>query len=134
MLCDDQHMKLIIKLAVNAVALAVAALVVDGIGLGDGTTAQQILALLVVAVIFGLINTLIKPVVTLLSLPLFILTLGLITFVINAFMLLLTGWISDVLNVPFTVDGFVAALLGGLVVSFVSFLLNVLLPDEFETD
>jgi putative membrane protein len=132
-MCHDRCMGLIIKLAVNAVALGVAALVVSGIRLGDGTATQKIITLLVVAAIFGLVNAIIKPVVKLLSLPLFILTLGLITFVINAFMLLLTGWICDALDVPFTVDGFLAALLGGLVISFVSFLLNVLLPDELET-
>jgi len=124
---------ILIRLVVNAVALWVAALVVTGVDLGAGTTSQKIITLLVVAAIFGLVNAVIKPVVQLLSLPLFILTLGLITFVINALMLLLTGWIADVLDVPFTVDGFVAAALGGLVVSFVSFLLNVILPDELET-
>lgn len=125
---------LIIKLVVNAVALWVAAAVVDGIGLPDtGTTGQKLLTLFVVAAIFGLINAVIKPLVKLLALPLFILTLGLITFVINAFMLLLTGWVADQLDVPFEVDGFVAALLGGLVISFVSFLINVILPDKYET-
>jgi putative membrane protein len=124
---------LLIRLVVNAIALWVAALVVAGIGLGEGTTSQKIITLLVVAAIFGLVNAVIKPIVKLLALPLFILTLGLITFVINAFMLLITGWIADALNVPFTVDGFVAALLGGLVISFVSFLLNVILPEELET-
>jgi len=123
---------LLIRLVVNAVALWVAALVVTGVDLGAGTTSEKVITLLIVAAIFGLVNAVIKPVVKLLSLPLYILTLGLITFVINAFMLLLTGWICDALDVPFTVDGFLAALLGGLVVSFVSFLLNVMLPEKLE--
>jgi len=98
-----------------------------------GSNTEQAVTLIVVAAIFGVVNAVIKPVVKLLALPLFILTLGLITFVINALMLMLTSGIADLLKVPFRVDGFMAALLGGLVISFVSFLLNVILPKELET-
>lgn len=90
------------------------------------------LALLAVAVVFGLVNGLIRPIVRLLTLPLFILTLGLFTFVVNALMLLLTSWLSERLDLPFRVHGFGAALLGAVIVSVVSFLLNVLLPDRYE--
>jgi putative membrane protein len=116
-------------------ALWVAAAVVSGIelnkGAGDGrgSVGDRLLVLLVVAAIFGFVNTIVKPIVKLFSLPLFILTLGLIIFVINALMLLLTSAICDGMDVPFHVDGFGAALLGGLVISVVSFLLNVLLPE-----
>lgn len=126
---------ILIRLGINAAALWVAAAVVSGVELnkgdgdGRGSVGDRLITLLIVAAIFGVVNTLIKPVVKLFSLPLFILTLGLIIFVINALMLLLTSAISDAVNVPFHVDGFTAALLGGLVISVVSWLLDVLLPD-----
>jgi putative membrane protein len=128
---------ILIRLAVNAAALWVSTLVVDGINIdegseGDGELSKRLMMLLIVAAIFGVVNAFIKPVVKLLALPLFILTLGLITFVINALMLLLTSSVADVMDVPFHVDGFGAALFGGLVISFVSFLINVVLPDELE--
>lgn len=127
----------LVRLAANAAALWVAVLVVGGISLDEGSAgsdeiSRRLVMLLIVAAFFGIINAVIKPVVKLLALPLYILTLGLITFVINALMLLLTSGIADVLDVPFHVDGFGAALVGGLVVSFVSFMINVVLPDELE--
>ncbi len=126
-------MRILVRILVNAAALAVAAALVGGITLGqDSTTGRRVLALLAVAVVFGLVNGLIRPIVRLLTLPLFILTLGLFTFVVNALMLLLTSWLSERLDLPFRVHGFGAALLGAVIVSVVSFLLNVLLPDRYE--
>ncbi len=125
-------MRLIVRLLAGAVALAVAAWLIEGISVGPGTTAERVLTLLAVAVIFGLVNAIVRPIVRLISIPLFILTLGLFTFVVNALMLLLTAWIGDQFDLAFEVDGFVAALLGALVVSVVGFLLNVLLPDRYE--
>jgi putative membrane protein len=120
----------LVRVLINAVALWIAALVVSGITLAPGaSTGEQVVTVLLVALIFGLVNAFIKPVVKLLSLPLFVLTLGLIIFVINALMLLLTSWISSHTGLAFHVDGFVAALLGALVVSFVSFVLDVVVPD-----
>ncbi|WP_030802038.1 phage holin family protein, partial [Streptomyces sp. NRRL F-3273] len=72
----------------------------------------------------------VKPVVKLLTLPLFILTLGLITLVVNALMLMLTSWLADVVGLNFHVEGFWTAVLGGLIISVVSWALNVVLPDE----
>jgi putative membrane protein len=125
-------MGLIVRILVNAAALWVAAAVVDGVDLGAGTGIEQAVTLLAVAVIFGLVNALIRPIVKFFTLPLTILTLGLFTFVINAAMLLLTAWISAQLDLAFVVDGFVAALLGALVISIVSFVLDLLLPDRYE--
>jgi putative membrane protein len=128
----------LIRLGVNAAALWVAAAAVHGVsidkgpGHGNGTFGDRVLVVIVVAAIFGVVNTIVKPIVKLFSLPLFILTLGLIIFVINALMLMLTSGICSSLNVPFHVEGFGAALVGGLVISFVSFLINVLLPDSLE--
>jgi putative membrane protein len=122
-------LSLIIRLLVNAVALWVATLIVSGVEIEQASTQEQVLTLLVVALLFALVNIVVRPVVKLLSLPLYVLTLGLFTFIVNALMLWLTSWVAGLLNVPFTVDGFWAAVLGGLVVSFVSWLLNLLLPD-----
>ncbi|MCZ2525121.1 phage holin family protein [Streptomyces sp. HB2AG] len=113
----------------NAVAIAVAAWLVGGIELtGDGTW-DTVLTLILVALLFGLVNWLVKPVVSLLSLPLFILTLGLFTLVVNALMLWLTSWLSDQTGLTFHVDGFWAAFWGALIVSVVSWAVNVVLPD-----
>lgn len=122
-------MSLIIRLIVNAIALWVATLIVSGVELEGGSTQDRVLTLLVVAAIFALVNVVVRPIVQLLSLPLYVLTLGLFTFVVNALMLLLTSWIADQFDVPFSVDGFWSAVLGGLVISFVSWILNLLLPD-----
>jgi putative membrane protein len=83
-----------------------------------------------VALVFGVVNWLVKPIVKLLAFPLFILTLGLITLVVNALMLLLTSWLSGKLSLDFHVEGFWAALLGGLIISIVSWAQNMVLPDE----
>ena len=125
-------MRLIVRLLAGAVALAVAAALIDGISVGSGTTTERAITLLLVAVIFGLVNAIVRPIVRLISLPLFIITLGLFTFVVNALMLLLTAWIGDQFDLAFEVDGFWSALLGALVISVVTFALNVLLPDKYE--
>jgi putative membrane protein len=122
-------MSLIIRLIVNAIALWVATLIVSGVELEGGSTQDRVITLLVVAAIFAVVNVVVRPIVNILSLPLYVLTLGLFTFVVNALMLLLTSWIADQFDVPFNVDGFWSAVLGGLVISFVSWLLNLLLPD-----
>ena len=87
-------MKYLIRIAVNALALAAAAGLLDGIRLTSRSTQDQVLTLLFVAVIFGLVNAIVRPVVKLLSLPFIIVTLGLLIFVINALMLLLTEWLA----------------------------------------
>ena len=123
---------MIIRLLANAVALAIAAWLVGGITLEGATRGKQILTLLIVAAIFGIVNAIVKPVVKLVSLPLLILTLGLLTFVINAAMLLLTSWITGKLDVQFHVDGFWSALFGALIISIVGMIINAVLPDKAE--
>ncbi|MFD5555622.1 phage holin family protein [Streptomyces sp. NPDC127068] len=122
-------MNFLVKTLANAGALAVAIWLLDKITLtGDGTGAKT-LTLVVVALIFGVVNIVVKPVVKILTIPLFILTLGLITLVVNALMLLLTSWVADKLDVGFHVEGFWTAVLGALIISVVSWALNVVLPD-----
>lgn len=116
---------LILHWILNAAALWVAAAIVPGLeftgGLGD---------LLLVAAVFGLVNSILRPLLTVLTCPLIVLTLGLFTLVINALMLLVTGWLSDSWNLGFMVTGFWAAFWGGLVVGLVSMMLSLLLPGK----
>ncbi|MGW7068167.1 phage holin family protein [Streptomyces sp. NPDC054855] len=120
----------VVKTIANAAALAVAVWLLDKITLTGDSTGKKTLTLIVVALLFGLVNFLVKPVVKVLTFPLFILTLGLITLVVNALMLLLTSWLADKLDVSFHVEGFWTAVLGGLIISIVSWALNVVLPDD----
>ncbi|CAM5736665.1 MULTISPECIES: phage holin family protein [Streptomyces] len=120
----------VVKTIANAGALAVAIWLIDNITLEGGSTGRKALTLVLVALIFGLVNSVVKPVVQLLTIPLFILTLGLITLVVNALMLLLTSWLAGVVDLSFHVEGFWTAVLGGLIISVVSWALNVVLPDE----
>ena len=112
---------IVLRVLINAVALWVAARFIDGITLSD-----EITSILIVAVIFGLVNAFIRPVVMLLSVPALLLTLGLFTLVVNTAMFGLTAWLSDSL----AVTGFVAAFLGALVISLVSWALSAILTDE----
>ncbi|MDH6517905.1 putative membrane protein [Streptomyces sp. SAI-208] len=120
----------LVKTIANAGALAVAVWLLDKITLTGDSTGKKVWTLILVALVFGLVNWLVKPVVKVLTFPLFILTLGLFTLVVNALMLLLTSWLSDVLNLSFHVEGFWTAVLGGLIISIVSWALHVVLPDE----
>jgi len=114
---------------INALALFAAAVVVKGVGVEEGRWAGWVV-FAVVAVIFGLVNALIRPLLKMLTCSLILLTLGLFTLVINALMLWLTGAISQFLDLGFYVDGFWSAFLGGLIVSVVSVVLNLIVRDE----
>ncbi|MFB7472492.1 phage holin family protein [Kitasatospora sp. NPDC056184] len=120
----------VIKTLINAAAIWVAAWIVTGITLTGDDWQHKTLTVLAVALVFGVVNWLIKPVVQLFSLPLFILTLGLFTFVVNALMLWLTSWASDKLDLDFHVEGFWSALLGALIVSLVSWGLSLALDED----
>lgn len=120
-------MSAIITLVINAAALAVTIWLFDGITLTGDTDTDKALTLVLVAAIFGIVNAIVRPVVAILSLPLYILTLGLIAFVINALMLMLTSWISGEIGIGFKVEGFWTALLGAIVISIVGALLGAVL-------
>ncbi|MEU2432236.1 MULTISPECIES: phage holin family protein [unclassified Streptomyces] len=120
----------VVKTIANAGALAVAIWLIQDITLTGDNTGKKALTLVLVALLFGLVNFFVKPLARLLTLPLFVLTLGLFTLVINALMLLLTSWLADKLGLNFHVEGFWTAVLGGLIISIVSWALNVVLPDD----
>ncbi|MFE9020216.1 phage holin family protein [Streptomyces sp. NPDC007808] len=119
----------VVKTIANAGALAVAVWLLDKITLTGDSTGKKVGTLILVALIFGVVNFLVKPIVKLFSLPLLILTLGLFTLVVNALMLLLTSWLADKFDLSFHVDGFWTAVLGGLIISIVSWALHMILPD-----
>jgi putative membrane protein len=121
-------MHVLLRLLINAAALWVATRLVPGISYtGDGVS------LFGVALVFGVLNVLIKPVLFLLSLPFVILTLGLFTLVLNALMLLLTASASDLLGLGFSVGGFIPALKGALVVTVVSFVLSLFVSSDSDS-
>ena len=111
---------IIIRFLVNGTALWVASKLVSGVTV-EGTIVEW----LVLLIVFALINAVLKPILKLLTLPINVMTLGLFTWVINAFLLWLTSWLTDALEV----DGIVALFLGSLVISIVSTLLSWLVPD-----
>jgi putative membrane protein len=113
-------MSFLIRLVINAIALWLATRLVDGLTF-DG----DMVFLFLVALIFGVVNSVVKPILMLLTFPALILSLGLFLLVLNAAMVWLTGAISDAAGLGFHVEGFGAAFLGGLVVSVVSFVLSL---------
>ena len=121
---------LLVKTIANAGALWVAVWLLKDITLTGDNAGRKAITLILVALVFGLVNVVVKPVVKLLAFPLFILTLGLITLVINALMLLLTSWLANKLDLAFHVEGFGTAVIGALIISIVSWARHVVLPDD----
>ena len=117
-------MSVVIRLLINAAALWVATRIVPGVSYqGDG------LLLIVVALVFGVLNVSVKPILFVLTLPFWLVTLGLFTFVLNAIMLWLTGRLSSALGLGFHVNSFAAAFFGALVVTLVSFALSAFVAE-----
>lgn len=129
-------MQLVLRLIINAVAIWLAAAWVTGINIvssEDNGNGGKIVVVLVIAAVFTLVNALVKPIVKLLSLPLIVLTLGLFLLVVNALMLWLTAELTQLADHPsfgLEVDGFWAAVLGGIIISLVNWVLGVLVPDK----
>jgi putative membrane protein len=119
--------KFIIRWAINAIALYLAVLIVPGIGFRGEWTGVLWLALII-----GLLNATIRPLLKFLTCPLIIMTLGVFTLVINTLMLMLTSRIGQSLGIGLSVDGFWSALLGALVISIVSIVLSLILRDELK--
>ncbi len=118
-------MRFIARLLVTAVAVWIAVQVVPGLDY-DGT----VLNLLVIAFVFGVINAVLRPIVLFLSCPLLVVTLGLFALVVNAIMFWLVIWVSGEFSLGLSSEGHLATFLGALVVSIVSGVLNLLVPDK----
>ncbi|GLZ07326.1 hypothetical protein Acsp03_47920 [Actinomadura sp. NBRC 104412] len=123
-------MRILLKVVITAVALWVATVLVAGVDVEGDTLGRRALTLVGVAVIFGLVNAIIKPIVKTLGCALYVLTLGLFGLVVNALLLLLTGFIAGELDLPFTVDGFWPAFAGAIVVGVVGWVLDLLVKDD----
>jgi putative membrane protein len=120
----------LLRVVVSALSLGAAAWLFDGIEVVGRDTGKQALTLLAVALIFGVVNAVVAPVVKVLSLPFIILTLGLLLLLINAAMLWLTSAIAQGLDLGFRVDGFWTTVLGAIVISVVSAVLSSILVDD----
>jgi putative membrane protein len=120
----------IARVIANACGLAIAAWLFTGIGFNSPTGSTRFLTLVLVALIFGVVNEFVRPIVAKLSLPLYVLTLGLFYFVVNALMLWLTSWLAGLVNLRFHVEGFWTAIFGAIVISIVTWLVSMALPAE----
>ncbi|GIG71173.1 hypothetical protein Pen01_74680 [Phytomonospora endophytica] len=121
---------LLLKIAASALSIWVATLLIDDITIGDGKVIEKIGVLVAVAVIFGLVNAVIKPIVKTIGCAFYVLTLGLLALVVNALLFLLTSAIAGAIDLSFHVEGFWAALWGALIVGLVNWGLNLVIPDK----
>jgi putative membrane protein len=122
----------LIRLVINAIALWITTLVVSGIDVTGSTTGRDVLTVLLVALIFGIVNAVLKPIIHVVGCVFYILTLGLFALVVNALLFLLTDWIADKIDLPFSIDGFWSAFWGAIVMAVVSWLISLAVPDRWE--
>ncbi|WP_184293391.1 phage holin family protein [Nocardiopsis algeriensis] len=122
-------MSLIIRVIVNALAVWAAVTLISGIDVNTDSLAGTILVYVAVGAIFGVVNAVIKPIVKAVGCLFYALTLGLIGLIVNALLFMLTEWIAGLFDLPFTISGFWPAFWGALVVTVVSWLLSMFLPD-----
>jgi putative membrane protein len=123
-------MRFLIRTIITAIALWVATLLIDDITVTGKGTLRNTLTLIVVAIIFGLVNAILKPIIKVFGCAFYILTLGLFSLIVNALLFMLTSWIADKLNLPFHVHGFWAAFWGAIIVGVVSWLISIIIPDR----
>ncbi len=128
-------MRILSWLITTAVALAAAAWIMDGIRFtgprhGLAEVEEKILPLLLVALILGVVTSFVKPVLTILSIPFIIITLGLFLLVINALMLMLTSWLAKQLDIGFRVDGFWTAVGGAIIITLTTWIVDALIGPE----
>ncbi|MET8089670.1 phage holin family protein [Micromonospora sp. NPDC005220] len=122
---------LLIRLASTALAFWLATLLIPGISLDSNSATETVTTVLLVAVIFGVVNAVLQPIIKTVGCGFYLLTLGLIALVVNGLLFLLTSWIADQAGLPFAVDGFwPAAVLGALFVSIVTWILGAVLDRD----
>lgn len=124
-------MGILIRLAISALALWITTVIVPGITLSTDSIGEAVLTLVVVAVIFGVINAVLRPIIKTAGCAFYVFTLGLVALVVNGALFLLTSWIAGELELPFHVDDFwPSAVVGALLVGIVSWVLNALVGDK----
>lgn len=127
-------MQFLTRLVVTALATAAAVWLVPGITLAGGDNADKAVTLLLVALVFGVVNAVVKPIVSALGTCLVIITFGIFLLVINALMLMLTSWLATQFGIGFHVDGFWPALWGSVIISIVGSVLGGLLGSKKDRD
>jgi putative membrane protein len=123
-------MRFLLRVLVSAAALGVATWVVSGITLPAASGWEKAGTLLVVALIFGIINATLKPLIKVVGCAFYVLTLGLVALVVNGLLLWLTSWVAGKLSLPFHISGFWAAFWGAIIVGLVSWVLNLFIRDK----
>ncbi|WP_034620680.1 phage holin family protein [Cellulomonas sp. URHE0023] len=122
-------MAFVLRVIINGIAIWFAQLVLPGLSIDGGDTPlQQLLIILAIALVFGIVNAFVKPIVAFLSIPLYILTLGLFHIIVNALMLMLTAWITEATGWGLSIANFGTACWAAIIVSIVSLVLSVLIP------
>ncbi|MGN6428380.1 phage holin family protein [uncultured Leifsonia sp.] len=122
-------MRFLLRVIINSVALWLTTLIVSGVSVhpyADGTTAT-VLTYLLIAVIFGVVNAIVGTVIRVVAFPLYVLTLGLISFIVNGLLLLIVAWISDAMGFGLHIDGFWWGVLGALVLGIIAWLIGLVL-------
>lgn len=127
-------MRVLIRIAASAAALAVATAIVPGIELRAGSVLSKVLTLIAVALIFGVVNAVLKPVVKAVGCVFYVLTLGLVALVVNGLLLWLTSAVAGALSLPFHITGFWPALFGAIVVCVIGWLLSILIREPTNSD
>jgi putative membrane protein len=123
-------MGIVIRLCISALALWISTLVISGITLGASSIPAKVGTVFAVAIIFGLVNAILRPIIKTVGCMFYVLTLGLVAIVVNALLFLLTSWIAGQLDLPFHVANFwPSAVLGALLVGIISWVLNMVVPD-----
>lgn len=127
-------MRFFVRLVINALALWLTTLLVSGVNVvsfGDGTVVPTVLTFLLVALIFGLVNSIVGTVVRVVAFPLYILTLGLISLVVNGILLLVVAWVSELIGFGLVVDNLGWGILGALVLAIIAWLIGIVLRPLF---
>ena len=127
-------MKLLLRILVPAAALWVAHELIHGIELTSASDGKKALTLLVIALIFGVVNAVLKPIIKTIGCLFYILTLGLIGLVVNGLLLWLASWAAGKLTLPFHITGFWPAFWGAIIVGVVSWLVGLVIPDGDRRD
>ena len=124
---------IVITILVTAVALWISTLLLSGITLGGSSTPRKVGTLIAVAIIFGLVNGVLRPIIKFVGCAFYLLTLGLVALVVNGLLFLLVSWIAKQLTLPFHVDKFwPTAVLGALIVAVVSWLIELVIPKKYK--
>jgi putative membrane protein len=124
-------MSFVLRVVINGIAIWLATLILSGLEIVGGDSNWETAGIIaLIALVFGIVNAIVKPIVAFISIPLYILTLGLFTLVVNALMLMLTAWITEQTSWGLRIDNFGTAVLGALIISVVSFVLSVLIPES----